>query len=427
MADHTTDGAAAATGGGGNPEATTYRPETQDQLVDLMTWAASADAPLDLGGAGSKRALGRPMQTQAGVALTAFSGIQLYEPEELILKAGAGTPMDQLVAELAKNGQAFAFEPPDLAPLLGTQAGQGTLGGTVACNLAGPRRVKAGAARDHFLGYTGVSGRGEVYKSGGRVVKNVTGYDLCKLMAGSYGTLTAMTDITMKVLPASEATRTVILTGLDTGAAVRALTAGLTSSFEVSGAAHLPAAIASVSRVSEVAKAHTSVTALRLEGPPKSVEHRARKVAEVVQGFGTTRELHDEASAALWADIRDVRPFVGMADTAVWRISVPPAQGPDVAARLALLDTRAQYYLDWGGGLIWLAVPEGSDAFAEGVRGAVQPTGGHATLIKAAEQVRAQVPVFQPQDAGLAALTRNLKDGFDPKRLLNPGRMYAGV
>jgi FAD/FMN-containing dehydrogenase len=309
----------AQTPGADRPEATTYRPETQDQLVDLMTWAASADAPLDLGGTGSKRALGRPMQTQAGVSLTAFTGIQLYEPEELILKAGAGTPLDELVQELANNGQAFAFEPPDLGPLLGADAGQGTLGGTVACNLAGPRRIKAGAARDHFLGYTGVSGRGEVYKSGGRVVKNVTGYDLCKLMAGSYGTLTAMTDI------------------------------------------------------------------------------------------------------------RDVRPFVGLDGMAVWRISVPPAQGPDVAARLSLLDTRARYYLDWGGGLIWLAVPEGTDAFAEGVRGAVAPTGGHATLIKAAEQVRAQVPVFQPQDAGLAALTRNLKDGFDPKRLLNPGRMYAGV
>ena len=218
MADSTTDGAAAAHGAG-NPEATTYRPETQDQLVDLMTWAASADAPLELGGAGSKRALGRPMQTQAGLSLSAFSGIQLYEPEELILKAGAGTPLAQLVQELARQGQAFAFEPPDLGPLLGAAAGQGTLGGAVACNLAGPRRIKAGAARDHFLGYTGVSGRGEVYKSGGRVVKNVTGYDLCKLMAGSYGTLTAITDITMKVLPASEATRTVLLTGLDTGEA----------------------------------------------------------------------------------------------------------------------------------------------------------------------------------------------------------------
>ena len=208
---------------------------------------------------------------------------------------------------------------------------------------------------------------------------------------------------------------------------MQALTAGLTSSFEVSGAAHLPGGVAPYSRVSEVAKANTSVTALRLEGPPKSVEHRARKVAEVVQGFGATRELHDEASAALWTDIRDVRPFVGLDGMAVWRISVPPAQGPDVAARLSLLDTRAQYYLDWGGGLIWLAVPEGTDAFAQDVRGAVAATGGHATLIKASEQVRAAVPVFQPQDAGLAALTKNLKDGFDPRRLLNPGRMYAGV
>jgi glycolate oxidase FAD binding subunit len=259
------------------------------------------------------------------------------------------------------------------------------------------------------------------------VVKNVTGYDLCKLMAGSYGTLTVMTDVTMKVLPASEATRTVVLYGLETATAVQALTAGLTSSFEVSGAAHLPAGIAAYTGVDDLARAHASATLLRLEGPPKSVEHRARKVAEVVRGFGETAELHDATSVQLWAEIRDVRPFVGMDGTAVWRISVPPAQGPDVAARLSLLNTQGQYYLDWGGGLIWFAVPEGDDAHAEAIRGTIAQTGGHATLIKGSERLRTAVPVFQPQDGGLATLTRNLKDGFDPRRLLNPGRMYAGV
>jgi glycolate oxidase FAD binding subunit len=410
-----------------NPAATTYRPETQGQLVDLVEWAAGAGAPLEIAGAGSKRGLGRPTQTQAGVSLTGFTGITLYEPEELILKARAGTPLDEVAAELRRNHQDFAFEPPDLAPLLGGPAGQGTLGGAVACNLAGPRRISAGAARDHFLGYDGVSGRGEAYKSGGRVVKNVTGYDLCKLMAGSYGTLTVMTDVTMKVLPAAETTRTVLLVGLETARAVRALTAGLTSSFEVSGAAHLPAEVARSSQVADVAGAGAAVTALRLEGPPNSVAHRARKVTETVQGFAAPIELDDAASRQLWAEIRDVRPFVGLSGMAVWRISVPPAEGPAVAEHLGRLDADSRLYLDWGGGLLWVAVPEGTDAQATAVREAVGPAGGHATLIRASEAVRSTVPVFQPQDAGVAALTAKLKDAFDPHHVLNPGRMYPGL
>lgn len=405
----------------------TFRPETKDQLAELITWAAAEEAPLEIAGAGSKRGLGRPMQTQAGIDMTAFTGIELYEPEELILKAGAGTPIATLVAELERNHQAFAFEPPDLAPLLGGKAGSGTLAGAVACNLAGPRRVKAGAARDHFLGYTGVSGRGEEYKSGGRVMKNVTGYDLCKLMAGSYGTLTVMTDITMKVLPASEATRTVVLTGLDTAVAVKALTAGLTSSYEVSAAAHLPADVANSSAVVDIAQAGKAITALRLEGPPASVEHRANKVAQVVAQYGKAEELGNDDSLALWSEVRDVKPFVGLDGTAVWRISVPPAEGAHVAERLAKLDEQARCYLDWGGGLIWLALPEGEDAQHKQVRRALAQSGGHATLIKANDRIRAQVPVFQPQPDGIAALTKNLKDGFDPRHLLNPGRMYAGV
>jgi glycolate oxidase FAD binding subunit len=246
-------------------------------------------------------------------------------------------------------------------------------------------------------------------------------------MAGSHGTLSALTDITMKVLPAPEATRTVVLDGLDPAVAVRALTAGLCSSYEVSGAAHLPADVAAASRVKDIAGSGRTVTALRLEGPPKSVEHRARKVAQVVAEFGKARELDDADSRGLWAEIRDVKPFVGLDGHAVWRVSVPPAEGARVAERLRAVDPELGLYMDWGGGLIWAALPEREDAGQEAVRAALGETGGHATLVKASDRVRARVPVFQPQPDGLAALTRNLKDGFDPKRLLNPGRMYAGV
>ena len=406
--------------------ADTYRPETVDQVAELVAWAAAEEAPLEVLTRGSKRGLGRPIQAQAGLDLSAFTSITLYEPEELVLGCRAGTPLAEIEAALAAKVQAFAFEPADLGPLLGGEAGQASIGGVVACNLSGPRRVKAGAARDHFLGVHAVSGRGEVFKSGGRVVKNVSGYDLCKLLAGSYGTLGAMTDLTLKVLPAAEETRTVLLAGLDDATAQRAMARALQSAYEVSGAAHLPAAAAKASEVSTVARAGGAVTALRIEGPPVSVKHRSKKLAEALADFGETGEMQNDTSLRFWREVRDAHTFVGD-ERAVWRLSVPPTEGPRVAAAATRgLDGAACFY-DWGGGLIWLALPEDDDAHAEAVRAAIGPGGGHATLIRATEKTRAKVPVFQPQDPGMARLTARLKDGFDPKRVLNPGRMHAGV
>jgi len=300
----------------------------------------------------------------------------------------------------------------------------------LACNLAGPRRIKAGAARDHFLGAQAVSGRGEVFKIGGRVVKNVTGYDLCKLLAGSHGTLAAMTEVTLKVLPAPEKTRTVLLFGLDDDRAVQAMTRALQSSHEVSGAAHLPAALAAGSAVSYVAGAGTSVTAVRVEGPGPSVEHRANALRRELSDLAKSEELHSANSRSFWAELRDVAPLAAHTERVVWKISVPPAEGARVAARLSDGQDALSYF-DWGGGLIWLALPA-SDALAfearhAAVRAAFADCGGHATLVRAPEEVRARVPVFQPQDPAHAALSERVKDSFDPKRILNPGRMYAGV
>lgn len=408
--------------------ADTFCPDNAEQVAELVAWAAAEEAPLEVLGGGSKRALGRPMQARASLDLTAFTGITLYEPEELVLGARAATSMAELQARLGEQGQELAFEPPDFGRLLGREGAQATIGGALSCNLAGPRRVKAGAARDHFLGFQAISGRGEVFKSGGRVMKNVTGYDLCKLICGAYGTLAVLTDVTLKVLPAAEETRTVVLAGLDDSTAVKALAAGLQSSYEVSGAAHLPAGAARESSVPAVNGAGNSVTALRIEGPPVSVKHRTRKLTEeVLSQYGEAHTLMDEESRVLWAEVRDVAPLAGLDGHAVWRISVPPAEGARVVERLTREGPRARYVLDWGGGLIWLALPEGEDAHHVRVRKALEASGGHATLVKATHDVRAAVPVFQPQPEGVARLTRSLKDAFDPHRVLNPGRMYAGV
>ena len=408
----------------------TFKPETPEQVLEAVRWAAAEEQSLDVAGSGSKAALGRPAEADNRLDMAAISGIVLYEPEELVLSARAGTSMAEIEAALAERNQQLAFEPGNLSPLLGGSGSagnvSGTLGGIVACNLAGPRRIKVGAARDHLLGFHAVSGRGEAFKSGGRVVKNVTGFDLSKLITGSFGTLAVMTDVTVRALPVPEKTRTVLLFGCDDNTAVRAMTAALQTAYEVAGAAHLPANVAGTSDVSLVAAAGGPVTAVRVEGPGPSVEFRCGALRDLMAPFGEVEELHSANSLALWREVRDVAYFVGAGERQVWRLSVPPADGARVASQV-LAAIEGHVYYDWGGGLVWLALAPNADAGHDAVRAAISATGGHATLIRAEDAVRAKVPVFQPQPGPLAALTRRIKAGFDPRGVLNPGRMYEGV
>src|SRR6202140_2530727 len=247
------------------------KPRDAKEVEDAVAWALGNDKALEVAGQGSKRAIGRPSQTDITLDLSGLSGITLYEPEELVLSTKAGTPLAEIEALLEKNNQELAFEPMDYGPLLGGEAGKGTIGGVIAANLSGPRRIKAGAARDHFLGVTAVTGRAETIKSGGRVVKNVTGYDLCKVLAGSWGTLAAMTDVTIKVLPKAETEATVVVEGLDDVRACAAMAAAMGSPLDVSAAAHLPDHVASYFDGLPTAEA---ATALRLEGIAPSVAHR---------------------------------------------------------------------------------------------------------------------------------------------------------
>ncbi len=405
-----------------------FRPADATELRDVIAWAVAEEEPVEIIGRGTKRVLGRPMQCPHLLDLSGLAGVSLYEPEELVLTAGAGTPLADIEALLEKNHQHLAFEPADLGPLFGGDPGQATIGGVLACNLSGPGRIKAGAARDHILGVKGVSGRGEAFKSGGRVVKNVTGYDLSKLIAGSFGTLAAMTELTLKVMPAAEKTYTVLIYGLDDEAALRVMGEAARSSHEVSGLAHLPRAVAARSAVSYVGGAGASVTALRTAGPGPSVEHRTGALREMFAGQGAVEELHSQNSAVLWREVRDCAGLLGVAGSdgmTVWRLSVPPAQGADVVATV-MSATGGEAYYDWAGGLIWLALGSDKDgASHDVVRRAVAPTGGHGLLVRADAAVRERVPVFQPQPEPLARLTRRVKQSFDPKRVLNRGRMYA--
>jgi len=401
----------------------TLKPRDAKEVEDAVRWALGDGKTLEVMGQGSKRALGRPSQTDFTLDMTGLTGVTLYEPAELVLSARAGTPLAEIEALLDQNNQQLDFEPIDYGPLLGGEAGQGTIGGVIAGNLSGPRRVKAGAARDHFLGVTAVTGRGDTIKSGGRVVKNVTGYDLCKLFAGSWGTLAAMTDVTVKVLPKPETEATVIVSGLDDARACEAMAAAMGSPYDVSGAAHLPDHVASWFGGLPRAEA---TTALRLEGHAPSVAHRKETLGALMQPFGPVEMLDEASSRALWRSVRTVKPFTGEAARArpLWRISTAPARGHELSAAIT---PAAQMFYDWAGGLTWVAMPFAEEPDPAAVRGAVAKIGGHATLVRAPAALRAALDVFAPEPAGVAALSKRVKESFDPKGVLNPGRMWAGV
>jgi glycolate dehydrogenase FAD-binding subunit len=399
------------------------KPRDAKEVEEAVRWALSDEKPLEIVGQGSKRAVGRPSQTDLTLDLSGLSGVTLYEPAELVLSAKAGTPLAEIEKLLDDNNQQLGFEPVDYGPLLGGEAGQGTIGGVIAANLSGPRRIKAGAARDHFLGVTAVTGRGDTIKSGGRVVKNVTGYDLCKLFAGSWGTLAAMTDVTVKVLPKPETEATVIVTELDDAQACAAMAAAMGSPYDVSGAAHLPDHVAAW--FDGLPKAEAT-TALRLEGHAPSVAHRKETLAALMKPFGPVALLEENDSRALWRSVRQVKPFAAGAgrERPLWRISTAPARGHEL---LATITPAAQMFYDWAGGLIWVAMPFAEEPDAAAVRGAVAKVDGHAMLVRAPAALRASLDVFAPEPAGLAALSKRVKEGFDPRGVLNPGRMWAGV
>jgi glycolate oxidase FAD binding subunit len=406
--------------------ADTLKARDAKDVEAAVQWLLAERKAAEVMGHGSKRVIGRPAQTDVTLDLSGLSGVTLYEPEELVLSARAGTPLAELEALVAAKGQQLAFEPMDCAAILGEPPGRGTIGGAVAANLSGPRRLKAGAARDHLLGFAAVSGRGESFKGGGRVVKNVTGYDLSKLMAGSWGTLAAMTEVTLKVLPAPETEATVLVAGLSPARAVEAMAAALGSACDVSGAAHLPAEVAAA--VPEVASAGDAVTVLRLEGFAPSVAHRRHTLEMLMKAFGAPATVEAAASRAVWKAVRDAAPFAEGRDARqrpLWRVSTTPSRGAQLAALVA--GAQAHVLYDWAGGLVWLALEASDDAGAVLVRRAVAATGGHATLMRAPAAARAAIDVFTPQDAALSALTKRIKASFDPQGVLNPGRMWAGV
>ncbi|MBS0562457.1 MAG: FAD-binding protein [Proteobacteria bacterium] len=403
-------------------EAGLAAPPDEAGIAAAIAEAAARREPLSVSGNGTKTGMLRPVQAARSLSVRNLTGITLHAPKELVVSARAGTTMAELEEVVASGGQHLIAEPPDLTALLGTSPAAQTVGGVVASNLSGPRRVAWGAMRDHVLGVRAVNGTGETIRSGGRVLKNVTGLDLCKLLTGSHGTLGVLTEITMKVLPKPETTGSLALAGLDAAAGVAALAAALGSPFGVSAAAWLPAGGAA--RVPALAALGGPVALIRIEDFAASVAYRLGRLRDDLGGHGAAVLLDDDASRAAWRAVRDAEPLEAAPGDAVWRVSVRPSAGPGVLAALAPHGVAG--FLDWGGGLAWLAGPADTTTH-EAVCAAARQAGGVWMLLRAPEALRAAVAVVPPEAAPLAAITRRVKVAFDPHGILNPGRFYAGV
>ncbi|MCB1384483.1 MAG: FAD-binding protein [Nitratireductor sp.] len=391
----------------------TARPASEEELADVVRDHAARRAPMRIFGGGT-RPVGDVPEIAAAVSACGLSGITLYEPDALTLVAKAGTPLAAIETALAAEGQHLPFEPADHRALLGTD-GSSTIGGVAAAGISGPRRIQAGSTRDSLIGLRFVSGEGEIIKNGGRVMKNVTGYDLVKLLCGSHGTLGILTEVSFKLLPKPSTTGMLRIEGLDDATAITALTRALGSPFDVSGAAH-----------AQTRPEGRPLTLIRVEGLPESVAYRTERLREwlapvLPAGADIAIESDAAKTAAGWQWVRDVEGFAGKPGS-VWKLSVKPTDGPGVVADIArAVDCRALY--DWGGGLIWLLTPAPDAEAAPVIRGAVNARGGHATLMRRGAASDPAVPAFHPEAARIAALSQALRRKFDPAGILNPGLM----
>lgn len=400
------------------------RPRDEEQLAKVIKEANEERVPLEVAGAGTKRGLGRPVNSENIVCTGAMFGISSYEPQELVITVKTGTPVRFVEETLARQGQIMPFEPLDMGPVLGLSQGEGTIGGLFATNLCGSRRVYAGSARDNILGVTAVNGQGDIIRSGSSVIKNSSGYNISKGLTGSWGTLAVMTEVTMKVLPKPEETATLIFTGLLDELAIELMSKTMKTPYEVSGAVHLQQQFTSCLRDEELNRLDTPVTAIRIENFSGIVEYRLKKLKEILDSFGPIQVLNSDRSEQFWSDIKTLRMFQ-FTDAPFWRITTSPGKGVEIINAVKTHHPNSVAMYDWSGGLIWLLTPFTADAGASEIHRAVINRGGNATLMRGELSLRASAEVFQPVEENIATLTRKLKAAFDPNGILNPGRMYT--
>jgi len=406
-------------------------PQNEKEVSNLIKKFYKSSIPIELVGTGSKKKIGKPLQCAKTLNLSKLNGIVEYLPEELYIKVKACTPIKDIEKELKKNKQQLAFEPLDFGYFLNDVSDFGSAAGQVACNISGPRRFKVGSVRDHVLGFRGVNGRGEIIKSGGVVVKNVTGYDLSKLICGSYGTLIALTEITFKVLPTPEENKSLIIHNQKLETAVDFLNKSISSSNDVSGAAILPddskmpgtrLNIQKTFKLNDL-KHEGSITALRIEGPKSSIDNRIENLIKELKIINSSISILDvHQSEIFWNKIKSLE-FFSEPKSSLIRIIVPPSEAVPLIYQLS---GKFKYYLDWGGALIWLEVFELSEGMFQSIRKKVVKLGGYITMIKNSDYLPYVEDVFTINRERFN-ISQNIKKSFDPKRILNPGKMYTGI
>ena len=406
-------------------------PKNEKEVSNFIKKFYKSEIPVEIIGSGSKRKIGRPLQCAKTLNLSKLNGIVEYLPEELYITVKAGTPIELIEKELKKNNQQLAFETIDFGILFNGKSNYGTAAGLVSCNISGPRRFKVGSVRDHVLGFRGVNGKGEIIKSGGTVVKNVTGYDLSKLVCGSYGTLVVLTEITFKVLPMPKEGKTLVVHNLKLETATELLNKSLNSSNDISGAVFFPTEPNCNNCVMNVEKTFKlndlkyggSLTALRLEGSKKSVNERMNNLKEELNIAKLQISLlEDYQSEIFWNKVKSLE-FFSSTKNNVLRIVIPPSQ---IIQLVYQLSNKFKYYLDWGGALMWMEACDLSEEMFDSIRKKVVRLGGYVTMIKPSKNLAIVEEVFTI-NRDRFNISQNIKKSFDPKRILNPGKMYTGI
>ena len=406
-------------------------PQNEKEAQGFIKKYYKSGIPIELIGSGSKRSIGKSLQVSETLSLSKLDNIIEYLPEELYIKVQSCTLIKKIEEELKKNNQQLAFEPIDFGLLLNGKSNYGTAAGQVACNISGSRRFKAGSVRDHVLGFRGINGKGEIIKSGGTVVKNVTGYDLSKLVCGSFGTLVALTEITFKVLPAPKESKTLIIHNQKIESAANLLNEAISTSNDISGATFLPKDssvkgckmnIENTFKLNDL-KQEGSITAIRVEGSKNSIEQRIQNLTNELKIENLNISLlATYQSEIFWNKIKSLE-FFSTSNNNILRIVIPPSECVQLIYQFS---NKFKYFLDWGGALIWMEAHELSEQMFESVRKKVVKHGGYITMIKNSDYLPYVEDVFTINKDRFN-ISQNIKKSFDPKRILNPGKMYTGI
>ncbi len=399
------------------------KPSNENDLQEIIKYCYKKDLPIEIVGTGTKNQIGKKLQCAKILDMSNISGILEYKPEELYITVKAGTPIKTVQDELRKNNQHLAFEPINFSQLFKKDSNEGTIGGTLSCNFSGSRRFKVGSARDHILGFKGYNGKGEKIKSGGTVVKNVTGYDLSKLVTGSFGTLLILSEITLKVLPLQTDTKTIIVSGLALEHSMGVMGSAMDSSNDPSGAVFYPSNFRNNFVFNDLTHPG-SITAIRVEGTKTSTEERINNLIEDLSLIDKNITVLDNTQSEIfWEDTRNLKVF-SKNQKSLLRAVIPASETINLINRLKTF--HPSYFIDWGGSLVWLELDYLSNQKIDQIRKRILDSGGYLTVIKSPENLKSSSEIFTI-DPIKFKISQSLKKSFDPKRIFNPGKMYTGI